>query len=145
MLCLQAFCWPHIDPLLSAGTKRSSGLCVAAGLGGMQPRSRAWCHQAVLGLIWQPDFTMALQLAGSFPPAGEERVPQVVLGSGELLEGVLMVEMLLGRTFRRARGGMLLPLDASVDADAEKVGLCRTGLTLAGILADTLTGSRFRH
>lgn len=88
---------------------------------------------------------MALQLVGSFPPAGEERVPQVVLGSGELLEGVLMVEMLFGRTFRRARGGMLLPLDPSVDADAEKVGLCRTGLALAGILADTLTGSRFRH
>lgn len=56
-----------------------------------------------------------------------------------------MVEMLLGRILSRARGGMLLLLDAPVDADAEKVGLCRTSLALAGILADTLTGSHFWH
>lgn len=40
----------------------------------------------VLGLVWQPYFTTALQAGEQLPPAGEEREPQVVFGSGELLE-----------------------------------------------------------
>ena len=52
-------------------------------------------------------------------------MPKVVIGTGVLLE-VFMVEILLGRILRRAGGAMLLFLDASVDADPEKMGLCRT-------------------
>lgn len=52
-------------------------------------------------------------------------VPKVVIGTGALLD-VFMVEMLLGRILRRAGGGMLPFLGASLDADPEKMGLCRT-------------------